>query len=134
MPSHALTGRSIAAALVTDGRRSMGSGPGRVDTRTTAATDLSTVYGGVTSEVRSCSACAYVLRMYMHFTAYQPHLLDFGDRRTALALRPHHRQHMCTRSLRLCKRTDCPSAATARSRALHPAVARALTTHSYPHR
>ena len=70
MPSQALTGRSIAAAFATDGRRSMGGGGGRACKATAAATDLSTVCGGVMSEVRSCSACAYVLRMYMHCTDF----------------------------------------------------------------
>ena len=60
----------MVAAFATDGRGSIARGRGRARQAATAATSISAAHRGVTSEVRSCGACAYVMCMYMHLTAY----------------------------------------------------------------
>ena len=60
----------MVAAFDTDGRGSIARGRGRARPAATAASSISAAHGGVTSEVRSCGAFAYVMCMYMHLTAY----------------------------------------------------------------
>ena len=60
----------MVAAFATDGRGTTDSGRGHAATAAAAATSLSTARGGTSSEVRLCSACAYVPCVYMHLTTY----------------------------------------------------------------
>ena len=55
----------MVAAFATDGRGTTDSGRGHAATAAAAATSLSTARGGTSSQVRSCSMCAYAACMYM---------------------------------------------------------------------
>ena len=72
-----------------DGSSTSG-GRGRTATAADAATGLSAARSGGSSEVRLCGSYAYVLRMYMHLTAYHPFLTDSGDHGTGRTSPKHH--------------------------------------------